>query len=107
MTLIRREGFVSALCDGILWYSAQAEHGRDAATQLAGRFAEAVDDSVMKIAERPHAGAVWKHRNGYRFVTVQKPFHRWLIFYRQPETDLIELVDLIRGERDLPRRVTG
>jgi hypothetical protein len=30
---------------------------------------------------------------------------RWLMFYRQPTLTTIELVDLIRGERDLPKRV--
>lgn len=105
MTLIRREGFVSALREGIIWYRSQDEHGPDAAMQLAERFAAAVDTAIAKLAERPDAGAVWKHRRGYRFILVQKPFHRWLVFYRQPEPDLVELVDLIRGERDLPRRV--
>lgn len=105
MTLIRREGFVSALREGILWYRSQDEHGTDAATQLAEHFAAAVDTSVAKLAERPGAGAVWQHRPGYRFILVQKPFHRWLVFYRRPEADVVELVDLIRGERDLPRRV--
>jgi hypothetical protein len=36
---------------------------------------------------------------------VKKPFERWLIFYRLPDPITIELVDIIRGERDLPRRV--
>lgn len=53
MTLIRREGFVSALREGIIWYLSQDGHGPDAATQLAERFAAAVDTTIAKIAERP------------------------------------------------------
>ena len=36
MNLVRREGFVTALREGILWYStAQQEHGPEAADALA------------------------------------------------------------------------
>ena len=105
MTLIRREGFVSALRDGILWYASQDEHGTDAAERLAERFAGAVDLTIGKISRRPGSGVIWPHRPGYRFVLVGKPFDRWLVFYRQPAPLTVEWVDLIRGERDLPRRV--
>ena len=105
MMLIRREGFVTALSEGILWYASQQEHGPEAAGRLVERFAEAVDFSIAKIARRPDLGAVWPHRAGYRFSLVKKPFDRWLIFYRQPAPMTVELVDVIRGERDLPRRV--
>ncbi len=105
MNLIRREGFVTALREGILWYAAQQEHGPEAAELLAERFADAVDSTVGRIARRPASGVIWRHRPGYRFVLVKKPFDRWLIFYRQPAPLTVELVDVIRGERDLPRRV--
>lgn len=105
MILLRREGFVSALRDGIVWYASQDEHGSDAAERLAERFAGAVDQTLGKIVRRPDGGVNWKHRAGYRFRLVDKPFDHWLIFYRQPAADTVELVDLIRGERDLPRRV--
>lgn len=105
MTLIRHEGFVAALRDGIIWYSSQDAHGADAAIRLAEQFARAVDSTIGKIASHPDLGAVWKHRRGYRFSLVEKPFHKWLIFYRCPEPGTVELVELIRGERDLPRRV--
>ncbi|MEN9674920.1 MAG: hypothetical protein RIS76_816 [Verrucomicrobiota bacterium] len=105
MILIRRDGFTSALAEGILWYSSQLEHGLEAADQLAARFADAVDASVSRIARYPGAGLEWRLRRGYRFVVVRKPFNRWLIFYRQPDPATVEFVDIIRGERDLPRRV--
>ena len=105
MILIRREGFVTALTEGILWYASQQEHGPEAAELLAARVADAVDFTIGKIARRPDSGAVWPHRAGYRFILVKKPFDRWLIFYRQPAPTTVELVDVIRGERDLPRRV--
>ena len=105
MILLRREGFVTALREGILWYASQQEHGLEAAELLAEHFADAVDLTVGRIARRPDSGAVWKHRPGYRFVLVNKPFDRWLIFYRQPAATTVELVDVVRGERDLPRKV--
>ena len=105
MILVRREGFVTALREGILWYAAQTEHGPDAAELLAERFADAVDATVGRIARRPGSGVVWEYRPGYRFALVKKPFDRWLVFYRQPAPSTVELVGAIRGERDLPRRV--
>jgi hypothetical protein len=106
MNLVRREGFVTALREGILWYSTtQQEHGPEAADVLARRFAAAADYTIDKILRRPGSGVVWPHRPGYRFSLVKRPFDRWLIFYRQPDLMTIELVDITRGERDLPRRV--
>jgi plasmid stabilization system protein ParE len=106
MNLVRREGFVTALRQGILWYStAQQEHSPEAAEVLAQRFADAVDHTIDKLLRRPGAGVVWPHRQGYRCSLVKKPFERWLIFCRLPDPITIELVDIIRGERDLPRRV--
>jgi plasmid stabilization system protein ParE len=105
MILLRRSGFIAALTEGIRWYSSQDEHGPEAATQLAERFAAAVDVSVSRIARNPELGLEWSSLRGYRFVIVRKPFHRWLIFYRQPNPTTVELVDIVPGARDLPRRV--
>ena len=106
MNWVRRDGFVTALREGILWYcTAQQEHSPEAAELLAQRFADAVDHTLDKIVRRPTSGVVWPHRQGYRFSLVKKPFDRWLIFYRQPDPMTIEFVDITRGERDLPKRV--
>ncbi|MFM8878942.1 MAG: type II toxin-antitoxin system RelE/ParE family toxin [Verrucomicrobiota bacterium] len=106
MNLVRREGFVTALQEGILWYSmVQQEHGPAAADLLAQRFAEAVDHTINKVVRHPGSGVVWPHRPGYRFSLVKKPFDRWLVFYRLPDPMTVELVDITRGERNLPRRV--
>ena len=106
MNLVRREGFVTALRQGILWYSiAQKEPSPEAAEVLAQRSTDAVDHTIDKSLRRPGAGVVWPHRLGYRFSLVKKPFDRWLIFYRQPDPMTIEFVDITRGERDLPKRV--
>ena len=106
MNLVRREGFVTALRQGILWYSiAQKEPSPEAAEVLAQRVADAVDHTIDKLLRRPGAGVVWPHRLGYRFSLVKKLFDRWLIFYRLPDPMTIELVDITRGEGDLPRRV--
>jgi len=105
MTLTRRDSFVTALREGILWYASQQAHGPAAAELLAERFAGAVDLTLGKISSSPDSGVIWKHRPGYRFVLVKKPFDRWLIFYRQPGPTTVELMDVIPGERDLQRRV--
>jgi hypothetical protein len=106
MNLVRRDGFAAALRNGILWYStAVQEHGPEAAELLAHRFAHAVDQTIDRVVRRPSSGVVWPHRPGYRFSLVEKPFDGWLIFYRQPDPMTLELVDIIRGERDLPKRV--
>jgi len=106
MNRVRREGFITALREGILWYSTtHLEHGREAAELLAQRFAEAVDHAIDSIGRRPGSGVIWPHRPGYRFSLVKKPFDRWMIVYRQPDPMTLELVDITRGERDLPGRV--
>jgi hypothetical protein len=52
MNLVRREGFVTALRQGILWYStAQQEHSPEAAEVLAQRFAEAVDHTSTSCCD--------------------------------------------------------
>ena len=97
MNWVRRDGFVTALREGILWYcTAQQEHSPEAAELLAQRFADAVDHTLDKIVRRPTSGVVWPHRQGYRFALVKKPFDRWLIFYRQPDPMTIEFVDITR-----------
>ena len=106
MTLIRCKGFVAGLEEGVLWYASQLEHGPAAAERLAECFAGAVDLTIAAIARRPDSGVIWKHRPGYRLALVKKPFAPWLIFYRQPGPMTVGLVDSVRGERDLPRRVS-
>ena len=64
----------------------------------------ALHSTVARIAAQPDPGAVWRYRRGYRFRVVEKPFHRWLLFYRRPAEDCVELVDIVRGERDLTRK---
>lgn len=49
MTLIRREGFIAGLEEGILWYASQLEHGSAAAETLAGRSADAVDLTIEDV----------------------------------------------------------
>ena len=67
MNLVRREGFVTALQEGVLWYrAARQEHGQEAAEFLAQRFAAAVDQTIDKITRRLGSGVVWPHHPGYR-----------------------------------------
>ena len=105
MILIQRERFTAALEQAILWYADQREHGVASANALAERFAASVDRTIARIERHPDSGTVWPHRDGYRFRLIEKPFQRWLLFYRKPAMNTIELVEIIRGERDLQQRV--
>ncbi len=54
MNWVRRDGFVTALREGILWYcTAQQEHSPEAAELLAQRFADAVGSHPRQ--DRPTA----------------------------------------------------
>ena len=75
---------------------------------LASRFAEAVKASVRLLAGHPWIGKKTDFRHpklaGIRFLLVRKPFDKHLIFYRVHEDEL-DLVRIIHGMRDLPRRL--
>jgi hypothetical protein len=105
MTVLWRQGFVSSLEEAIYWYNSQEEHGTKAADALTERFADAVDPTIVHITRRPNGGAPWIYREGYRYRSVEGPFKRWLLFYRIPLENTVELVDIVRGEHDLQLHV--
>lgn len=77
---------------------------------LAERFIEAVKITVRLLAIHPSPGKKTDFDNpkliGIRFFLVRKPFDQHLIFYRVSDA-ILDVVRIIHGRRDLPRRVLG
>ena len=80
---------------------------RRAGVATAEEFGDAVDETIQRIVRFPSLGTVWERPEpelqGFRYVVVDRPFERFLIFYRVTDSELyIERV--LHGMRDLPRR---
>jgi toxin ParE1/3/4 len=79
-----------------------------AGAEVAWRFQSALDQSLRKLSIRPDLGRIRLFRSGklrgMRSYRVQPPFKKLLIFYRV-EDDYLQLVRLMHGTRDLPRRL--
>ena len=84
------------------WYLARA----GAAVALA--FGAKVDATLERIGNFPESGIERKHPapelTGLRFLPVDEPFGRFLVFYRVLANEL-SIERLIHGARDLPRRL--
>ncbi len=84
------------------WYVERA--GPD----LAWRFQVALDRSLARISNQPDLGRLRHFRHarlqGLRSFQVERPFQKLLIFYRV-EGDTLQVVRLMHGARDLPRRL--
>lgn len=80
-----------------------------AGAQVAWRFQAALDNSLRKISNQPDLGQPRHFRNPklqqLRSYQVERPFHKLLMFYRVT-ADTLQLVRLMHGARDLPRRLT-
>jgi plasmid stabilization system protein ParE len=85
-----------------LWYLDRA----GAAVALA--YGEKVDATLGRIAEFPTIGLVRMYPQpelaGLRFLPVDEPFGRFLLFY-QVLADELSAERLIHGTRDLPHRL--
>ena len=85
-----------------LWYLTRA----GAAVALA--FGEKVDSTLARIAEFPESGVEKKYPQpelaGLRFLPLDEPFGRFLVFYRVL-ADELSVERLMHGTRDLPRRL--
>jgi plasmid stabilization system protein ParE len=87
------------------WY---AEQGSE---EVAYRFKEILEATIQQLARQPEIGRIRRFRNlrldGLRSFRVAPPFRSLLIFYRvRSGTETLDLVRLIHGGRDLPRRLT-
>lgn len=84
------------------WYFERADE------EVAWRFQEALDRSVLKLSIRPDLGRPrhFQHRDlrGLRSFAVEHPFGNLLIFYRAND-ERLDLIRLMHGARNLPRRL--
>ena len=84
------------------WYLTHA----GAAVALA--FGEKVDTTLARIGNFPESGVERKYSHpelsGLRFLPVDEPFGRFLVFYRLL-ADEVSVERLIHGMRDIPRRL--
>lgn len=83
-------------------------YARKESVALAQRFIEAVKVTVRLLASHPRIGkeAGYSHPKlaGIRLYLVGRPFDKHLIFYRV-SGDVLDIVRVIHGHRDLPRRL--
>jgi plasmid stabilization system protein ParE len=81
----------------------------EAGEELAWRFFNAADQTLLKFARQPDLGRRRKFRHpmlrDLRSFQVERPFQKILIFYRVTENTL-QAWRLIHGARDLPRRLS-
>jgi toxin ParE1/3/4 len=80
----------------------------EAGEELAWRFFNAADQTLLKLARQPDLGRRRKFlhpmlRDLYSFQ-VERPFNKILIFYRVTE-NVLQAWRLMHGARDLPRRL--
>lgn len=103
MNLVLRysEDFVADLNLQTDWYVLNA------GVRKTEEFGDAVNATIERIARFPSLGTVWERPEpelqGFRYVVVDRPFERFLLFYRVTETEL-DIERLLHGMRDLPRR---
>lgn len=81
---------------------------REAGAEVARRWLDALDATVEKLYATPGLGRRRRFGHpelvGLRSFRVQRPFHRYLIFYRWSAEEL-SIERVMHGSRDLPRRL--
>jgi len=86
VNLLRTDEFDGEVEHQFYWYLMESCLDPAPALELAGRFCDAVERTLDKLTLNPNLGQPRMTRfsdlPGYRSVTVQKPFGRFLIFYR-------------------------
>lgn len=84
------------------WYLRRAD------ANVAKRWLDALDDTIQQIAATPELGRVRNFLHpelkDIRSVSVRRPFHRHLVFYRINGSELV-VERIIHGSRDLPNRL--
>lgn len=101
-SVVRSAEFRADLAEQAEWYVDQGGF------ELAERYGAAVVQTLARLALDPFAGRVRsfhaKRLKGLRSVTVTRPFHVHIVFYRV-ECDVIQIFRMMHGARDLPRRL--
>ena len=102
LELRKADAFLEDFTLQAVWYV------RDAGEEVARRFQKAVDSRLRLLCEEPGLGRVRRFHHpklqGLRLFAVERPFQRFLIFYREDGVRL-QVVRLMDGARDLPRRL--
>ena len=80
----------------------------EAGPEVARRFQQSLDQTLIKLTRQPDLGRIRHFRNlrlrGLRSFQVDRPFNRILLFYRVGD-DVLQAVRLMHGARDLPQRL--
>ena len=102
LLLHRADDFWADLTRQVDWYRDEANPA------VALRFVDAVEATLFSLLAQPGVGRTrfrnWPELEGVRSFRVQRPFNRFLIFYRFDSKQLFA-ERLIDGSRDLPRRL--
>ena len=102
LALQQSEFFWADLTKQVDWYR---EH---ATPEIAVRFVNAAGQVLNQLRKTPGLGRLrfgeWPELEGMHSFRLQRPFHRFLVFYRYDATTLFA-ERLIHGGRDLPRRL--
>ena len=100
--LQKADAFLEDFTLQALWYVREGGH------EVARRFQKAVDSRLRLLCGQPGLGRLRRFRHpklqGLRSFAVERPFQRFLIFYREDGVTL-RAVRLMDGARDLPRRL--
>lgn len=101
-SVVRSAEFRADLAEQAEWYVEQGGF------ELAERYGAAVVQTLARLELDPFAGRRRGFRakglKGLRSVTVIRPFHVHIVFYRV-EGDVIQIFRVMHGARDLPRRL--
>lgn len=102
LALQRSDDFWADLTRQVDWYRDEAN------PSVAERFVDAVEATLDSLMKQPGIGRArfrnWAELEGIHSFRVQRPFHRFLIFYRFDSSTLFA-ERLIYGGRDLPKRL--
>ena len=98
----RRNTFETDVAERFRWYLGEAGE------EVAQRFKSAVDMTLADLGLHPELGRRRRFRNpllaGLRSFRLRRPFNRQIIFYRA-DAGPVEVIRLMHGSRDLPRRL--
>ena len=104
MIIQRSEPFEIDLQHQFRWYLLETELDPAPALELAQQIADCVEETLEFLGESPSVGrrrlSSFSNLTGLRSWKLQKPFERFLIFYRV-ENDVLNVVRLLDGHRRL------
>ena len=102
LAIHKAEFFTQDFAKQFAWYVDEA--GPD----VARRFQQALDNSLNKLARQADLGRPRHFQNprlqNLRSFQLERPFNKLLIFYCASD-DTLQVVRLMHGARDLPRRL--